>query len=301
MHTLRHLFAATVCCALAIAPVWAQADSAAIGIIAKADGQAFIERGSEKIAARMADLLYPGDKIAIAAGQVAFLFCPSSDRITILDGALVELNPAGIRVLKGKAPVKSPAKCIMPRVVLGRESMERMGGLRARGELPISLYVGGTISSQRPTFRWAPVEGAQSYHLALRDATRDTTVWETTTAASSIAYPEFLPALEKTQYEWEVRAVAKEKILARGSVFLEVKPDNIGQIVADTGPDSKLLRAISFENEGYYAEAAALFREMRDATPGDARLTRHLAWLYWNAGLVVAANEELRRLAAKPE
>jgi len=178
--------------------------------------------------------------------------------------------------------------------------MERIGGLRVRGELPISLYIGGAVMSARPKFCWAPVENALSYRLTLRAAHRDTVIWETSASSPSAAYPESMPALDKTQYEWEVCAEAKGKILARGTAEFEVRPTRALPLVSDIPADSKLLHAIGLENEGYYAEAAAYFRELRDVEPEDTRLTRHLAWLYCNAGLIVAANEELRRITAHP-
>ena len=55
------------------------------------------------------------------------------------------------------------------------------------------------------------------------------------------------------------------------------------------------MRAAVFENAGYYAEAAALYAEVRGEGL-DPRIGQRLAWLYWNSGLIAAANVELDRL-----
>ncbi len=298
MRTPRICFAAAV---LAFMPGRAagQEETSALGLISRLQGQVFVEHGSARSAARLAELLFPGDRITTVAGQAVFLFCPDSSSFTVLERTTVEIAAAGVKTLKGAAPAKSPSKCLLPRIALGRESMERFGGLRARNEAPLTLYLGGQVTTERPVFQWEAVSGAQSYSVTLRDANQDTVVWETSTDKTSAAYPESSPALGNIQYQWEVAALAGRTTLARGTAVLEVKP-NAALSGAPAAPEDRLLRAIGLENEGYYAEAAFHYRELRDANPDDPRLTRHLAWLYWNAGLLVAANNELRRLAEAP-
>ncbi len=276
----------------------AQSVSSAVGMISKTSGEVVIERGTVKTSARLADLLYPGDKISTLAGQVMFVFCPSSERIALMDHTIVELRADGISVLKGTSPTKTAAKCLLPRVALGNESMERMGALRARGELPVSLYLGGSVASERPDFCWGMIKGAVVYRLILRDRGKDAVLWETSSSLPAATYPESMPPLAQGEYEWEVKAEAGGKTLARGAAAFEVTPSSLLSQASETSPEGRLLRAISLENEGYFAEAASFYRDLRATNPEDARLTRHLAWLYWNAGLIVAANEELRRLTA---
>ncbi len=298
MRTARICLVAVV---LAFLPggVSGQEETSALGLISRLQGQVFIERGTARSPARLAELLFPGDRITTAAGQAVFLFCPASSSFTVAERTTVEIAAAGVKTLKGATPLKSPAKCLLPRIALGRESMERFGGLRARNEAPMTLYLGGLVTTERPAFQWEAVSGAQSYDVTLRDANQDTVIWETSTTKTSEAYPESSPALGNIQYQWEVAALAGRTTLARGTAVLEVKPNAALSAVPAT-PEDRLLRAIGLENEGYYAEAAFHYRELRDANPGDTRLTRHLAWLYWNAGLLVAANNELRRLAETP-
>jgi len=274
-------------------------ETSALGMISQLSGQVFIERGSSRTAAKLAELLFPGDRITTAAGKASFLFCPSSSVFSIPERATVELGANGVKTIKGAAPAKEPAKCLLPRIALGSESLERFGGLRARNEVPMALYLGGAITTERPAFQWQAVEGAQSYRLTLRDAGRDEPVWQTSIETTGADFPESLPPLEKTGYEWEVLAMAGRTTLARGMAAFVVKPMP-GLPGAPANSAERLLLAIELENEGYYAQAALHYRELRKADPGDERLTRHLAWLYWNAGLIVAANDELRRLAGQP-
>jgi hypothetical protein len=101
-------------------------------------------------------------------------------------------------------------------------------------------------------------------------------------------------ALADGTYDWEVVALNEGTTLARQAVSFAVKRDEIP--AAGTDPGERLARVVALENAGYFAEAAAHYRELRAAAPEDARLTRHLAWLYWQAGLISAANAEIERL-----
>jgi hypothetical protein len=283
------------------ARISAQADHSAVGIISSISGEVFLERGKTRTAARLADLLYAEDRIVVAEGQAVALFCPSSEKLTLSRGTTVQFGADRPRVLKGSAPVRMPARCLLPRVALGSESLERMGGLKARGGPPVALYVGGAVSSDRPQFCWGAVKDAELYRLTLKTTKNNQQVWETTTTAICAAYPSAGNPLTPSEYEWEVFAESKATVLARGTAAFEVKPgaDLAGSNGA--GTDDALLRAIELENRGYYSEAAAYFRTARETNPGDKRLTQHLAWLYWNSGLINAANEEFKRLAAMPE
>ncbi len=295
MRTHR-IFAASAAFVILSSTAIVADDTSALGMISQLQGQVYIERGSSRSAAKLADLLFPGDRLTTAAGRVSFLFCPTSSVFSVPERATVEVEAGGVKTVKGAAPAKAQAKCLLPRIALGSESLERFGGLRARSEVPMALYLGGPVTTERPAFEWEPVEGAQSYRLTLRDENGEVQIWQTNTATAGAAYPESLAPLGKNRYEWEVAAMAGRSTIARGMASFEVKPKpDLSKAPADSG--ERLLLAIELENDGYFAQAAQNYRELRKANPGDERLTRHLAWLYWNAGLIVAANDELRRLA----
>jgi hypothetical protein len=279
----------------------AQAASSPVGMILQTEGKVTILRAGRASDARLADLLFAGDQVN---GRATLLFCPSSEKITGQADTALQLSADGLRVVKGAAPSKSSARCLLPKTALGSESMERIGGMRTRGELDapsLALYVGGPITSNRPTLEWAAVTDAKSYAVTLR-AEDGTTVWEQQTTGPRTSYPFLKANLKAGSYEWEVKAQSGTKVLAQEKATIEVKPTpkSLATILTLGGRlqsrSDALLHAIELENDGYYSEAAAFYRQLRQAQPNDSRITQHLAWLYWNAGLRSAANEETQRL-----
>ncbi len=143
-------------------------------------------------------------------------------------------------------------------------------------------------------FEWGEVEGVDFYRLSL---TREDglPVWEETVRSTSIRYPESMSPLEAMSYRWEVLAERDGEMAGQQAANFTVKPDPSLREVEGDDKGSLLIHAARFENAGYYAEAAALYARVR-GEESDARIGRRLAWLYWNAGLIAAANEELDRL-----
>ncbi len=264
----------------------------AIGVIVEATGDVVVVRGAKREPARLADSLYPGDQIVTTTGQASFFFCPSSEKASIKNGARVELNANAIVTRGGAAPTKVPARCSLPKVALGAENMEHVGGMRARGNPPITIFLGGPISTPFPTFEWVAVSGTMSYRLILNDDNGNA-LWEQTTSASSLVYPQSMPALKPGSYQWEVRAERDGKIIADQSATFDVKPN--ADLAKPAAPDaaSRLAHAFQLEDAGYYAEAAADYRAVQKAYPNDTRFKQRLTWLYWNSGLIAAANDLL--------
>jgi hypothetical protein len=292
-------FVIVVCITSGGIPARPQDKPSALGMLIQTSGQVFVQRGPSKAEARLADLLYPGDVLITAAGEAVVMYCPSSQKLEVPKNATLELRADAVRVLKGAAPAKSPARCLLPGVALGSESLERVGAFRARGFRPVIQYLGGSVITDRPIFFWGPVEGAEIFRLVLRDAERDVSVWETQTTSLSVSYPESIQPLHEGSYEWKVQAEAGGQTVAQGTANFEVRRNEDLSKRLGSSQDAGLLQALELEGAGYYAEAATLFRKFRDANPRDARLTRHLAWLYWNAGLIEAFNEEWKRLDVK--
>ena len=257
-------------------------------------GTVEIERDGSRNAAQLADLLYAGDRVMAAAGEAAFVFCPTERRVGLSNGSVVELSSTEVTRVTGPEPGMSPTICVLPQVALGAESMERVGGLRGRGYPAIPLYLGGQISQSRPLFEWGEIEGADSYRLTL--TTDDgLPVWEESVSSPSVRYPESRPPLEEKGYRWEVVAERRGEVRGQQTANFTVKPDpSLPDPVGDD-PGSLLVRAAMFENAGYYAEAAALYATVRGEGL-DPRIGQRLAWLYWNSGLIAAANVELDRL-----
>ena len=262
-----------------------------LGMVLEASGTVEIERDGVRDGGRLADLLYAGDRVITGTGQISFVFCPTESRIILVENASLELTETGITSLDGPEPTSNPVPCVLPQVSLGAESMERVGALRGRGYPAIELYLGGQISQIRPSFRWGALEGVDSYHVSL--TTEDGAfVWETDTSDSSAVYPESMSALEDGQiYRWEVTARSGNDIVGQQAANLTV----MGNASFEEAEfDEALVRAVALENAGFYSEAAAVYRQFRESE-GD-RIGRRLAWLYWNSGLIAAANAELDRL-----
>ena len=271
---------------IAIVLLTFQANVPPIGMILQSEGEVFVQRGTARTPAKLADLLYPGDQVVTATGQATFLFCPSAERASIKNGARVELGADAIVTRGGAAPTKVAARCTLPKVALGAENLERIGGLRARGDPPIIVFLGGAITTSRPTFEWVPAARAASYQLTVRDA-GGATVWQQRLAApaSSLAYPQANSDLKAGAYQWELRAEADRTLVGEGVAAFEVKPSAELSRPPSDDAASRLIRVVELENAGYYAEAAAGYRAMFTAYPSDERIARRLVLLYWNAGL----------------
>lgn len=274
----------------------AQDKAVAIGMILQANEGVQVQRATGKKPAKLGELLYPNDQVTTGSGDVLFVFCPTAERVILKSNASVQLTSQDIRVVRGAQPARQKASnCTLPQVALGAESMERIGALRARGYPPVLLYVGGLTAASRPRFRWEPIPDARLFHLTVRSES-GAKVWEQETAETGITYPDTAPSLSEGTYQWEVRAEKDGKILAQQAASFEIKPDAelSGESANDEAADLTL--ATRLESAGYFAEAADHFRKIRAAHPDDNRLTRHLAWLYWKAGLVTAMNRELESL-----
>ena len=275
------------------APVRAQ-ENRPIGMFVQVDGQVQIRRGASQTAARLADFLYTGDRILVGLGRATFLFCPSSSSETIVlrDDSTVEISAESLRVLKGTPIRQKEPRCPRLRLELGSETFERIGGNRARTSPSIALYVGGPVSASRPVFTWASIPDAQTYRFSLRDGA-GVVLWQEVASAPGISYPISGPPLGPGSYEWEVRADAGGKTLAQQTATFEVRPVDI--TIQNSSTESSLIEALDLEMAGYYSEAAAIFRQIRQAHPDDDRFGDHLAWLYWNVGLF----DEMERLKAQ--
>lgn len=296
MSSIRWLSGLVLIVVLFHVPAKAQ-DGAAVGMLVQADGQVQIRRRGSQTAGRLADFVYPGDRLTVGLGRARLLFCPSSETIAVSDDSTIDITSKTIEAVRGVPVRQKEDRCPLLRLELGSEALERIGGFRARASAPIALYIGGLVSAPRPTFRWGSVAGAQAYRVSLHDES-GMMIWEEVTGALSLPYPASKPPLSAASYQWQVRAEAGAKILAERSVTFEFKPSTVS-LRRSSGESSLLMDAVALEIAGYHSEAAAAFREIRTAHPNDDRMIRHLAWLYWNAGLIDAANEEMKLLEAR--
>ena len=275
-----------------------QNDAQPVGMILAVSRDVSVERKGQTNAARLADLLLQGDRLTARGGRISFLFCPSQEQVTLRGTATLQLGPDQMELIEGSAPARTQAGgCALPRVALGRESLERVGGLRARGYPPIVLYLGGSTLNSHPSFEWEPVEKADSYQVALKNAL-GVVIWEDEAEHTSVAYPESMAPLEKSDYQWEVTAIADGETVAQQRANFSVRPDSELERQMGHHPTDHLVRATPLENAEYFSDAAGHYRELRKAHPDDVRITRRLTWLYWNAGLIAATNQERDQLSS---
>ncbi len=272
-----------------------------LGMVLMVSGEARLIRG-QPAPARLGDLIGAGDVLEVTSGTATFVFCPEARRYVVSAGSTVRFSADGA-VFSGPDPASAPSgPCSLPRVSLGAESLERVGGLRPRGKPPMEVYLGGTVSSGSPRFAWKPVESAELYRLQITDES-GRRLWETATAASSVVYGEH--PLPEGWYTWTLRAERGNEILAEQNTGFEVRYAGRQASPAADGngadPGAMLLEAFRLENQGYPAEAAGIIRDLLEERPDDARLRRRLAWLYWKAGLLPAFQAELQLLPQDTE
>ena len=156
-----------------LCPCLALAQPEQVGLVLGVQGEGELQRGSEMRVLRMAESLFPGDQIQMKSGQASFLFCPSAELVTIEAGALLVLDQNRYQVEAGPKPLtRGNRRCTLPKVALGAESLERVGALRARGFPPIVVYLGGPVSTLRPTFSWEPIDGAVEYEIRIKRGAR---------------------------------------------------------------------------------------------------------------------------------
>ena len=279
---------------------WSVPAQEKVGMILIPD-EARIERGSERLAARMGDFLMVGDSITATSGETVFVFCPSQEKVSLQAGSRVQLTDSRVTVLQGPDPnLGSLHGCEIPKIALGDEDLERIGGMSPRGPPWLIIYLGGPTSQRLPVFSWEEVAGAESYRVVVQDDSGKR-IWEQTTTGGSLEYPVSAPRLKEGQnYSFEIRAKQDARTTVQGIVQFMIKPNpQLAEALQEGDSGELLMRAVALEKTGYYWEAAALYRLLRGKNPEDVRLTRRLAFLYWKAGLFAAADRELDRLKPK--
>ena len=302
-------------------------DSAPSGMILLVKGQVELARGGVNRPVRLGELLFSGDRLSVGDGEAVFVHCPLGKRMRLGPGTVALLSANQVKSRSGpEAEVLDDRECAIPKVALGAESLERIGGMRPRGKPPMTVYLGGRISTGRPVFRWRPVKGAQTYQISVSDEL-GRVIWSAETRGSSLDFPDGEVELADGWFSWKVTALNDSEIVAQQTTPLEIRHSDTAadgqtagqddsEIVAEqttpleirhsdtaadgetAGQDELLLRAVELEDRGYFAEAASCLRRLGSAYPADERLPRRVAWLYWKAGLLPAFNEQMQALEA---
>ncbi len=260
------LFLAVPLCAQGPAPV---------GLLSSVKGTVQLLRSGQKApaAARLADLIGPGDRvIAAAGGEAVFLFCPASVSARLPGPGEVSFTDSAMQVRRGKlAEERKVAGCRLPATLaLSGATQQQVGLVRTRAGGGVVQHSPSHtfISDVRPRFRWLAVDGAKSYEVRVTDR-EERVLYKTTVTGTDVEYPTDAPPLERGQkYWWRVSAKDSNEVLAEAGTFFQILPD------------------------GQYREFQAAESDLRkqiDAAPNDNGPRFLLAFLYEENGLLEQA------------
>ncbi len=268
-----------------------------VGMILSIEGDVTLEHASQISPPSLADLLFAGDRIVSGSGRAALIYCPGKEILTTQRDSTTVIGSAEIETLSGDPPdSKKSSRCALPHVALGAESLEHVGALRLRSTLPpIPLYLGGRVSEERPTFRWAAIKNATSYRLRVSDL-KGKTLWDHRTDGITARYPESKKPLGKGDYLWRLTAWGKTEIAGPQLAVFRIEPASMAISQPADNDSERLLRAVELENAGYYSEAAHELVALLSGRSSDDRILRRIVWLYWNAGLTTAAEDIMAQM-----
>ena len=170
------------------------------GVLSSVSGSVQIVRAGETTphAARTADLIFVGDRVLTGSkGAAAFVFCPGLRSARILDAAEVQFNADSLQIRKGKiSDDRTIPSCHLPsNLSLTSSSQLQSGLLHLRGSDLILISPSRTdTASLQPSFRWDPVDGANSYVFKLMDR-EERVIWSQTSTSTRVEYPASAPML----------------------------------------------------------------------------------------------------------
>ena len=219
---LLALAGASWCCV----PEAALADP--VAIIASLKGKVTVQtaHGAEPTLATFGRALEAGDRVQIAAGAAA--------TILFNDGNVAELGERSTLTIGG-APKGGKGGGKLPGDVFAQVAKLTTGGSRKSGLVVMApMRSGATVAgpepisprqtdvlSDRPTFEWRPVEGAQHYRVSLTGD--DGELWSREVTQTTLAFPADVAALAPDhEWLWEVQAFGASGALGRASAAFRV-------------------------------------------------------------------------------
>ena len=243
MRRLIALLLILLACAL---PGWAEVPASPTAMVTDLVGRAADKQGRPL---RIQALLRTGDQVRLEAGgrmRLVFMQGAAAGRLECLSGpCLVEVGPAGARLLQGKAgAVQVERQPLKPAMVPGGD-LSRMAGLVTRN--PIKLTMRRAMEGA-PRFSWACFLPGL-FTVSVLDG--DRVVWSTKTEKMDLAYAG--PALRE-DYTYSVR--------------VELAEEDGPEVGSETGQQARF-RIVSREVRQRLAEAEIQARKMAKAEPGD--------------------------------
>jgi hypothetical protein len=222
------------------------------------------------------DLLSSGANISIALNDAGGLV--ALDKSGDLIG-LGTLSSAQERLVK---TALTTGRIVTPAWLAGSRAPDDaiMGG-SDQNSLRLLAPVGTATRTDRPAFRWTPLEGAVSYTVTISDSNFNQVATSATLTATEWTPPR--PLTRGALYTWEVTALKDAKEVtaplppAREATFRVLERAKLAELEQAERANSHLLSGLAYAAVGLLDDAQREFQALADANPGSALAPRLLA------------------------
>jgi hypothetical protein len=268
--------------------------------------------GGEARPAKICDLLYAGDRLAIpadGAATVAILRLGAQERLA--SGSEATVGPNGcapstavVERREQRAAVARTMRGVRPAPGDGRKAAM---ALRSSGDEPpaITPIQGATVAADRPRFAWPPAKEAKSYQVKLLSGD-GRELWRAEATGPKLDYPEGREALKRGYlYRWEVTD-QDARPLTSGQFMVATESElkqleELRPLTASSDRADLLAAALAYRRLGSYAEAIAAFERLAKLAPDEGVYRDEVSELYRQAGRPEDQKRGGRGAAAKHE
>lgn len=262
-------------------------------------------------AARLLQQLPPGAQIQVDKGGSASLsFFADGKRSSVSGASLVQVEQAGLKVLKGEA---GSVKVVAARKTASGKTMKpvgvTMGGEFHRAVEDFILLTQGAFLKV-PALAWMPHSEASGYRIEVEDA-NGKPIWEGETAETQIALPSDCQLTPSTQYQAIIIPIDRElgtEIDEEALGFFWVVPGDTREAMValrqaaeedfnqnPEDPTPLLIIASQFYGQQLYTEALQIAQKVREQRPDDPGIHEFLSAIYLRLGRQDLAQEARRK------
>jgi hypothetical protein len=251
--------------------------------------------GGEARSAKICDLLYAGDRLAIpadGAATVAILGLGAQERLAAGSEATVGAGGCAPATAVVERREQRPAVARTMRGVRSAPGDGRKAAiaLRSGGDEPpaITPIQGATVAADRPGFAWPPAKEAKSYQMRLLSGD-GREFWRVETTGPKVNYPEGREALKRGYfYRWEVTD-QDARLLTSGQFMVATESESkqleeLRPLTASSDRADQLAAALAYRRLGCYAEAIAAFERLVKLAPDEGVYRDELSQLFRQAG-----------------
>jgi hypothetical protein len=285
-----------------------------MAMVLAAEGEvSFIRPSGETRTARVMDILFEGDKLAVGNGKrLQIVLLHDGRRATIKPGFQVVIRNRSWEPVDG-ADVEEPPERARQAVVAGLKELSRNHGastIELRGDsgtFPAIVPLADTcVLSNRPKFHWPAVAGAQRYEIVLWRSASKEIVFRRESNTNHLDFPEQVASLARDRrYNWSCSAWVGEVQSVQnwnGNFLVASEADqaelkSLEPLSNSSEPSDWLLAAAAYESFQAHEEALALFDRLVEALPKTGSLHAARAWYLQRAGRITEA--ERARAAAR--